>query len=219
MTEYEKITEITVSIDPGQLQDRSAVSVLVKAETRHKPEFDPEYVQSTKYKVVALELLPMMIPYNEQVDYILALAQEMREKYYDHRVSPSITLDAGGVGLPVLDLLRERMQNGPSFPVYPIRYTGGFYPSQGQKSIRNIPKNEVFQVLNVAMQNGEIEICDTSKNAQILREEFRNFKITYHESGMTTMEAGRGHDDLLCSVGNGLYFLKRGSARAVKFWG
>jgi len=209
MSEYTKIMDVCVSIDPGQLQNRSAISVLIKEEARYKPDFDPEYVRETKYRVVALQLLPMMIPYNEQVDYVLNLCKQMQENYQVYNVKPGIVLEAGGVGLPVLDLLCERMRSGPSYYVYPIRFTGGFYPSAGQKSIHNIPKAEVFQVLNVAMQNAEVEINDVSKYAPILREEFRNFKITYRESGMATMEAGRGHDDLLFSVGNGLYFLKK----------
>jgi hypothetical protein len=209
MSEYKKVTDLTVSIDPGQLQDKSTISVLIREEKRIKPGFDPEFVEEIKYRVVSLGLLPMMTPYTKQADYVLGIAGQLKEKY-NNRIIPTITLDAGGVGLPVLDVLHERMRQGKQrYPVFPIRYTGGFYPSAGKKSIRNVPKAEIFQVLMVAMQNQEIEINDDTKYAPILREEMRNFKTKYHERGLQTMEAARGHDDLLCSVADGLYMLKK----------
>jgi hypothetical protein len=186
---------------------------MTRSEDWHHPDFDEAYIKKVKFEVTNLEVLPPMTGYNIQVDYLLDLCRSLKEKYIPpiyNNVVPFIVIDAGGVGLPVLDLLKQKIREGQgNFYVYPIRYTAGFYPKEGEKGVKNVPKGEVFQSLMVAMQNGEIEVTDTSKFAAILREEMRNFKITYRESGTATMEARTGHDDVLCSVANGLYALKK----------
>jgi len=174
------------------------------------PGFDPEFTEETKFREIGLEILPMQVPYTQQCDFLIALAGQVKDTYRDHKITPTIVLDASGIGVPILDVLKDRMREGPRFPIFPIRYTGGYFSSHGQKSIRNVPKSEIFQTLMITMQNGLLEIDDSLKHAPTLRSEMQNFKIKYHENGVATMEAaGTAHDDLLCSVADAIYFLKK----------
>lgn len=221
MSEFEKITNCILSFDPAQLADYSAIAIIDRVDTHLKPDFDQEIVTKTRYRVLKLERLPMGVTYPNQIRHILRTWQALEAKYRSVQKRPSLLIDCGCVGLSDYDTLRESARDQHiNVPIYGMRFTGGFYPSDhGSKSITNVPKAEVFAGLTVAMQSGMIEINPSLKYAPVLREEALNFNTELTENGHRTMEAAPGfHDDLLCAVAMGIYKManKRQTPRVLR---
>ena len=111
----------------------------------------------------------------------------------------SLTVDATGVGRPVLDLFDVASREGRlDFWTNEITLTAGEHEGVGG---RTVPKFAIVQNVEVLMQTGRLKVVPTIPLADVLREELQNFKAKLTLTGRVRLEAeGSGHDDLVMAL-------------------
>ena len=108
-----------------------------------------------------------------------------------------LAADATGVGRPVVDLLRRAKLN----PIA-VTVTGGDASTREGMNWR-IPKRELVAGVQVALQQGRLQIARALPEAETLIRELTNYKVTISETGHDSYGAWREsiHDDLVFAVG------------------
>jgi hypothetical protein len=191
-----------VGIDFGRNFDRTAVAVLdvvsqdLDEVTGKRP--------PARLWVNYLHRLPPRLPYPAQVSWIANFmdAQELR--------GASLAVDATGVGVAVVDLLRLEIRQG----FHELSITGGnAATSEGTR--HSVPKRDLVSRLSVAMQSRRLQVRADLPLATELLGELERFEVTINESGRDSYGAGTGHDDLVLALSYAVWMAERGgSARA-----
>jgi hypothetical protein len=119
----------------------------------------------------------------------------------------ALVVDATGVGLPVTDMLWDRLGKeleGTSTTVTPcnVTITGGDSVTRGAGGLR-VPKRDLISTPLVLMQNGQLKIAEGLALKDTLVKELLNFRVkinisTAHDSYEAWREGD--HDDLVLSV-------------------
>lgn len=143
--------------------------------------------------LIGLERLPLGTPYPRQVDRVLELLDTpaLRGRHI------FLIVDAGGAGLPVVDLFRE---SGLS-PV-PVTITGGTVVTGHYTAGINVPKRDLISAAQVMLQGGRLKVSPALQEADTLRKELESYQVkidprTAHDS----YDARSGqHDDLVLAV-------------------
>lgn len=177
---------VTIGIDVGQKHDPTAI-VVAEADGSTPPRFS----------VRALERLPLGTRYPDVADRLA----EVVERVIDRTgTSPySVTVDATGVGAPVVDLLRQRLSAGP--------YITAATFTHGDRLIREagwlrVGKGHLVSRLQVLLQEARLLLPDTSEALQLV-EELLAFEIRIQEDGNERYGAFKvgKHDDLVVALG------------------
>ena len=108
-----------------------------------------------------------------------------------------LAVDATGVGRPVVDLLRKA-----GLRPIAVTVTGGdAVTHEGQNW--KIPKRELVAGVQVALQQGRLQIARALPEAETLIRELTNYKVTISDAGHDSYGAWREsiHDDLVFAVG------------------
>jgi len=111
-------------------------------------------------------------------------------------------VDATGVGLPVVDLLRERLHGGQVVAVY---FTYGHRRAEtvegGQRRV-SLGKAYLVSRLQALLQCGRLHLPPTGE-AQALTEELLNYEIRVDENATEKYGAFKvgTHDDLVTALG------------------
>lgn len=129
------------------------------------------------------------VPYPEVCDRLESLLSRLTRPC-------EMAVDATGVGLAVVDLLRSR---GLVFRAVTI--TGGDKET-GEGRIHRVPKRDLVAGLQVLLQSGRLKIAAGLPDAETLRSELVNFRVKISASGHDSYEAWRekDHDDLVLAA-------------------
>jgi hypothetical protein len=184
---------ITIGVDIGQKRDPTAVCVAEgewrKVEGRTEAHFNVRH----------LERLLLGTPYPQVVERIARITDQVRAKTGE---SPTVYVDATGVGQPVLDLLREQVWNGV---VVPVTFTAGDrriekWDGGGQRV--SLGKSFLVSRLQAMLGSGRLHLPRT-REAAVLTQELLDYELRVGQDGRETFGAFRtgAHDDLATAVG------------------
>jgi hypothetical protein len=188
-----------MGVDIAFQGDYTALSVV---EARYlEPTNAPWTLTETGYSVVHLERW-RDLPIEPTVDRILERFKELRDVPERTEVAPRMIVDATGVGLPVLHMLRRRHSN-----VTGVMIHGGDAESRGD-GVERVPKRNLVSQLQVALQRKRLRIARDLPLAGTLATELRGFRVritaTGHDTYGNDVASGlwreADHDDLVLGV-------------------
>jgi hypothetical protein len=114
--------------------------------------------------------------------------------------SPTIVVDATGVGRAVLDMLRRAGLKPKAVTIH-----GGNVVTSANGEWR-VPKRDLVAAVQVALQTGKLKIARRLPLAPLLIEELLNFRVTITETAHDAYEARQGkHDDLVLALAIALW--------------
>ncbi len=199
---------VTIGIDIGQKVDPTAL-VICEA-TRPGPVTEgiaPGLMRTTKpvgrietsFTVRDLGRLPLGTSYpdvaRKVVEVVVAL--QLRGIY-----RPRLMVDATGVGLPVVDILREALKGKPHVLIACMFTHGDRYTKEEFKRTASVGKAFLVSRLQALLQTGRIKLPDTEE-ARVLARELQDYEIRISEDA--NMKAGAfrvgTHDDLVTALG------------------
>lgn len=181
---------ITVGVDIGQKRDPTAIAVV---------DLDRRPVESRRtenhYVVRYLGRLPLGTPYPE----VAARVTEVAGRAKRHGgYSPTIYVDATGVGQPIVDLISERGFGGQLYAVY---FTYGDRRTQDGRQVI-LGKAYLVSRLVALLQSQRIHLPDGDE-ARTLAQELQDYEIRVDENANDRYGAFRvgTHDDLVTALG------------------
>ncbi len=187
-----------LGIDLGQRRDHTAIAIVERRDERMAfltPQYAGVYVRH-------LERVPLGTPYPmvvERVRRILA-NDELAGR-------SSITVDATGLGVPVVEMLRGARLG---CEVCPVTITSGAREHAAGMGW-NVPKKDLLAGVQVLLEKGELRIAKRLKEAGSLLRELMDVKFRQGDGGRVRMGAdGSGeHDDLVIALALACWRAKR----------
>jgi hypothetical protein len=184
---------VTIGVDIGQKRDPTALCV---AETELR---QVEGRSETHFLVRHLERLPLGTRYPRVAERVAEMTAQVRTRT---RENPTIYVDATGVGQPVVDLLRERVQSGV---VVPVTFTAGDRRREAWEDgfLRvSLGKSHMVSKLQGLLGSGRLHLPKT-REAGVLTEELLDYELRVDQDGHETFGAFRtgAHDDLATALG------------------
>ncbi len=181
-----------VSVDLGQTTDPSALCVLEQTQIADKP---------AQHQVRDLRRWHLGVPYTKIVEDVLDLLAR------PELIAPTFVLDQSGVGRPVTDMFRERVQC--SF--VPITITSGMTVNRSENGDFRVPKVDIVGVLQALLGQRRLHIARSLKDAAVLVKELQDFRTKITPSMNETFAAREGtHDDLCLAVGCAAWAAEQG---------
>ena len=159
-----------VGLDLGQRRDYTALVVLEKLVV---PCWGDQWLTagvdetgSTRLIVRTLERIRLGTPYPDIVDWVKSVVT-----HYELQKRVVLTVDATGVGAPIVDLLR-RAKLGCN--IIPITITGGanYDPVSG-----SLPRAQLLTNLQLMIQQDKIEIAQNCTQTKALQQELLHLKL------------------------------------------
>jgi hypothetical protein len=181
---------ISIGVDIGQKRDPTAIAVAEIARRPAAPDRD-----ETHFLIRYLGRLPLGTPYPEVARRVAEVADRAKNESGD---SPTVYLDATGVGQPVVDLVAERRRGGRLIAVY---FTHGDRRNEdGNKVI--LGKAYLVSRLQALLQTRRVHLPD-SDEARTLAQELRDYEIRVSEDANDKYGAFKvgTHDDLVTALG------------------
>lgn len=189
-------TNFFVGLDLGQKGDYTAIAV-VERWMQAIGEVDPAtYEARTRQRLDVRHLarMPLGTSYPDVVDHVTALVRvpELRRRCV-------LVVDATGVGVPVVDLLR---QAPIECTLLPVTITGGDHQSRGEGGWR-VPKRDLVTGLQVVLERGELRIPEDLSMGRTLVTELMSMQVRISGNGHDAYGAFRSgeHDDLVLALG------------------
>lgn len=180
---------VWIGIDIGQRRDPTALCV---AEDEKRPgPHQPE----THYLVRYLDRLPLGTPYPRIADRLREVALRAAEQSAE---TPYVYVDATGVGLPVVDVLKASV---PKCRIIPVFFTHGDRYRKENGEIR-LGKARLVSSLQALLQTDRLHLPRT-REAEVLAEELISYEIRVTEDANDRYGAFRvgTHDDLVTALG------------------
>jgi hypothetical protein len=178
-----------VGLDLGQKRDHTAVVVVERIENRRAfmgTEFERLVVRYA-------ERMALGMPYPQVVERVREIVR-FDDLYYGRC---TITVDASGVGAPVVDMLNAARL---SCPVKAVTITGGERAAYGRQS-DCVPKRDLMAELLVLLESRKLSIGKLKEGARLVRE-LSDVRMRVSASGRSRLGAeGSGeHDDLVIAL-------------------
>ena len=194
VVEY-KTRGVRIGCDPGQRVDPTAI-VVIEVQDR---DGDDHFVARH------LERLALGTPYPAVVERLAEI--------YGKLESPTIWLDATGVGQPVVDLVRAA-----SLRVKPVYLTGSDRATDEDGELR-LGKALLVSRLQVLLQSSLIHLPKTAE-AQALIDELLTYEIRVSDAGHASFGAFKtgSHDDLATALGLAVWERPK-KRKQVRAWG
>ena len=186
-----------IGLDLGKKSDATALVVLepyIPTEEREdgRDVYDVSFIAraglETPYPDIARKLAAIDKQLNDtgEIDYI----------YY--------TIDSGGVGESVTDLIVELLPNADN--IMRVYLTGGVHPTINYETNSiMLPKTQMVSAMIMLFESGRIKISTGDYNEDIaeLRDELYNFELKIQSGRTDTYGAFKfgKHDDLACALG------------------
>jgi len=193
---------VTIGVDIGQKRDPTAVCVseiVERIQTPPEYEFWQEPEVETIYLIRFLERLPLGLSYPKIAERLAEIAEGVRFKMPDADVR--LYVDQTGVGAPVVDSLRERID----LPLIGVTLAAGEKLTVKGNEAR-LGKAFLVSRLQVLLQNGRIRLPKTAEAEELARE-LLDFEIKVDQDGTDRYGAKVGsHDDLTIALGLSILF-------------
>jgi hypothetical protein len=205
-----------VGVDLGQQRDPTAITVIERGYVPAGKLYNAQYwykgreIYSARepvkleYHVRHLERPALGTSYVDVVERIIVLLKSLGDEEL------VLTVDMTGVGRPVADMLKRRLEEWleQDRNVYLntawITITGGDSVTKAEGGGLRVPKRDLASAPLVLMQNKQLKIAEGLQLADTLKRELLNFKVkiniaTGHDSYEEAWREG-DHDDLVLAV-------------------
>jgi hypothetical protein len=187
--------ECFAGFDLGQRRDPSALAVVERADVV-LDEMDYvtwERLRARYYRLRFLERIRLGTPYPDAVGRVREVVRrpEMAGR-------TTLTMDATGVGAPVLDMVR-RADLGCG--VTPVTVTGGERESHAG-GMWNVPKKDLMAGLQLMIEKRELRLSRKVASAHLLGRELADMESRMNRAGHVVYGAWREgeHDDLVMAL-------------------
>lgn len=128
-------------------------------------------------------------PYTQIVDEIASLLN----RHPLSELSVALLVDAGGVGVAVLDLMRQR-----GLRPWSITATGGDHVNVPEEGVVRCPKRELVAAAQIMLAQGRLRIAGGLTHAATLTRELTDYQVKISASGHDSYSAREGaYDDLV----------------------
>lgn len=189
-----------IGLDLGQAQDPAAAAVVDREDKEPLGFIGPRNPDhGLRFKCRGLRTWRLGTDYNDIVSDVLDVAAD------------NLVVDFGGVGRPVVDMLRKqafaRKYRGKIRPVQLIGSSGRASQKHEARGAHwNVPKIDVVTSIITAQQSGLLWL-PASEDTKALLEQLRVFRLKFTKSAnMQFGNAPGGHDDLVIALGLALWF-------------
>ena len=192
-----------LGVDFGSQQDYTAMA-LVRRVPRLK-EMDSRMFskdeQPAEYHLLYLRQVELGTPYSEIVSLIQRI---LRDDWI--RGDVTTIADATGVGLPVIQMMRER---GIS-PLIPISIHGGVAVNSKQDGY-SVPKRDLVVSMQMVVESRRLRVASDIQHKEQFVKELQSFTMKTSKTGVDTYEAlmERNHDDLVLAVSYALWYAEK----------
>jgi hypothetical protein len=204
-----------VGVDLGQQRDPTAICVVERGYVPAGKLYNASYwvkgrelygarePVKLEYHVRHLERPALGTSYVEVVERVVELLKSLGDEEL------VLAVDTTGVGRPVADMLKERLERwleeerNTCLHTAWITITGGDSVTKAEGGGIRVPKRDLASAPLVLMQNGQLKIAEALQLAPVLRRELLNFKVKINiATGHDSYEAWRegDHDDLVLAV-------------------
>jgi len=188
----------TVSLDPAQLHDYSALAVL-----ECLPGGAGGVTQDNIYRLVSLKR-KQKLPYPEIVTWARRVFLNPKFQRSAGVGEPRFVIDAGGVGRAIYDMLVAEYVK----PVA-IQLTGGEAETYSEGTY-HVSKSLAVGRFLAAWDAGRVQVPATASFLPILENELRAFRGQMSAQGRARFEAEQGeHDDLVMALAQAVWYLER----------
>ena len=184
-----------IGLDLGQRRDYTAIAVIERG-NESLGRRDPatmEWLTKTHQRLRYLERVPLGTAYPDVVARVRSIVT-----HPNIFTRCELIVDATGVGLPVVDLIRAERLRCELFPVY---IHGGDTTHKDGKNWR-VPKRELITGLQVMLETGRLELAEGMEHGETLVKELRDMRVEVSLGGHESYGAWRQnqHDDLVLAV-------------------
>jgi hypothetical protein len=186
-----------IGLDLGKRLDYSAIAVVERWEKVARG-FDYFAWRHTEdrtrgLQVRYLERIHLGTPYTEVVRRVGEVVERLRE-----RGKCRLVVDATGVGMPVVDMLRSA---NLGCELTPLLITSGAEQHYGD-GVWHVPKLDLLAGVQAALESGDLRLVRQMKERATLVQELVDVRVRARESGRVRVGAdGYGqHDDLVIAV-------------------
>jgi hypothetical protein len=204
-----------VGVDLGQQRDPTAICVVERGYVPAGKLYNASYwvkgrelygarePVKLEYHMRHLERPALGTSYVEVVERVVELLKSLGDEEL------VLAVDTTGVGRPVADMLKERLERwleeerNTCLHTAWITITGGDSVTKAEGGGIRVPKRDLASAPLVLMQNGQLKIAEALQLAPVLRRELLNFKVKITiATGHDSYEAWRegDHDDLVLAV-------------------
>jgi len=184
-------------VDLGQKRDYTAIAVVEKENARlvnQSRVYGAMRPEPAKLLVRRLERIPLGIPYPKMVEHIRSIAHEP-----GLAGRCALVVDATGLGVPVVDMLREP---GTGCDITAVTITGGERVTRRGEMHFGVPRRDLLAGVRVAVEKGVLRVADRLEHAPTLVREL--LALRYDEEGAE-------HDDFVFAVALGCWRADRKS--------
>jgi hypothetical protein len=180
---------VFIGIDIGQRRDPTAICV---AELESRP---GQTRAEIHYLIRHLDRLPLRTPYPEVARRLHDLCDRVGRQAAGR---PTVYVDATGVGLPVVDILKSAVTEATVVPVF---FTHGDRRNEENGEVR-LGKAFLVSRLQALLQTVRLHLPRTAE-ADALAAELRDYEIRVSEDANEKYGAFRvgTHDDLVTALG------------------
>lgn len=195
------------AVDLGNQADYTAYSVIdaeeVMEEAVHEEIVRKVRYCTYKYKLLYLKRVGLGTAYPE-------ISRDIKAKMENPALKGAeLVVDGTGVGLPVLQEMKELGLNPVGICITSGETAGHWKSPSGSKLGYTVPKQNIVTVLQSALSARRLVIPRGLDNLEDFKNELMNFKVSISRKGKETFGAAEDsiHDDLVMSVGIGLWYL------------
>ncbi len=201
-----------IGLDIGQQRDPTALVILERVQmVRKVPTIEglkpePNSI-TTEYHGRHIEQLPLGTPYPAIVEHVRHM---MARPELTGRVS--LVVDAGGVGMPVVDMMRQA-----DLQPIPVIITGGNEVTRGESGYR-VPKRDLVAALQVLFHSGRLKFSNRLPLTEELKKQLQGFTYKITKNGSDTYEAMTEmvHDDLVLAAALAAWYAERHYGHALE---
>ncbi len=197
-----------IGVDLGQKQDYTAVAVVEKIEPSEAGDAGKPLLHLRH-----LERYPLGTPYGDQMDRVATLVGEVKRRNdLDHPPQPELVVDATGVGVGVVEMLKERGLKYRS-----VSITGGTSENHSSGAY-HVPKRNLVSRAVAPFEGKRLKIARGMRLVPELVRELENFKVkvnvrTAHDSYEAWRESD--HDDLVLALALACWWAERRTGMRV----
>lgn len=190
-----------IGLDLGQAQDPAAAAYVERV-TSDPVSIGPRNPNYLRYNCRAMRLWSLGTDYTEIVNDVFDIPSDV------------ICVDFGGVGRPVVDMLRKlAMKRKYKGKIRPVQLIGSNARASRKQEARgvhwNVPKIDVVTSIITAQQSGKLWLSDSPETAALLQQ-LRIFRMRFTKAAnMQFGNAPGGHDDLVIALGLALWYAQR----------
>jgi len=182
-----------VGLDLGKLRDYTAMTV-----TERLPA--AEEGQEPQYNVRHIKRFPLGTDY---VDIAGDVRTIMQRPPLDE--GGELVVDAGGPGVPVIDLLRRM-----GLQLVSVSITGGEAVTRASRHEWHVPKQDLCTTVRLLMERDQLHVSNAFPEASVLQSELKGFQMKRTPSSNLTFNAREGeHDDLVLCLAIALWWGER----------